>query len=89
MEIIKKNSPILRGDNIMLIVPGDVYVLFDGTEGFFSNFLGFRFLLVCQSLHSFVDFPIFGVMVLPVVNVGVTGSIMRWCLLPHLAGFSL
>ena len=57
-------------------------------EILFSNFLGFRFLLVCQSLHSFVDFPIFA-FVLPVVNVRVTGSIMRWCLLLHLVGFSL
>ena len=35
MEIIKKNSPILRGDNELLIVHGNVYELLDGTEGIF------------------------------------------------------
>ena len=44
MEIIKKNSPILRGDNELLIVHGNVYELLDGTEGiFFFKFLGFFF----------------------------------------------
>ena len=59
MEIIKKNSPILRGDNELLIVHGNVYELLDGTEGiFFFKFLGF-FLLLCQTLHKFCRFPNF------------------------------
>ena len=43
MEIIKKNSPILRGDNKLLIVHGDVYELFDGTEGSFFKLFGIYF----------------------------------------------